>query len=194
MDLDINQPIDYQACSPDQLVNLLGFKAHYLNAVRALTGGAFGREFSQLTLTDTTFQALMRGLDHKNPNVRFLCVQLMDHLGDDRIIEPVRQMLHDWAPRVRKQALHALTCEQCKSTPLCALPGPVVEDFIDLALHDANLNVRMAAIAALGTLPGNPQASQSLQAILATEAEPKLRQAAQQMLSHQQKQARESSQ
>ncbi|MCX6043972.1 MAG: HEAT repeat domain-containing protein [Chloroflexi bacterium] len=192
MDLDINQPIDYQTCSPDQLVSLLGFKAHYINALRTLVGGAFGREFPQLVLTDTVFQALVRGLEHKNPNVRFQCVQLMDHLGDDRIIEPVRQMLHDWAPRVRKQALHALTCEQCKSVPLCPLPGPVVEDFIDLAMHDPNLNVRIAAVGALGVLPASPQVSQSLQAILTTTTEPKLRQAVQLTLSAGLKQARRS--
>ncbi len=183
MDLDINQSIDYQACSPDQLVSLLGFKAHYIGAIRALVGGAFGREFQKLPLTDTVFQALVHGLSHKNPNVRFQCVQLMDHLGDDRIIEPVRQMLRDWAPRVRKQALHALTCEQCKSTPLCPLPGPVVADFIGLALHDPNVNVRIAAINALGVLPESPQIVQSLESVWATTTEPKLRQAAQQILS-----------
>ncbi|CAN5564542.1 hypothetical protein BH10CHL1_BH10CHL1_07290 [soil metagenome] len=120
MDLDINQSVDYQACSPDQLVNLLAFKAHYIGALRALVGGAFGRELQQLALTDKAFQALIRGLDHKNPNVRFQCVQLM---------------------------------------------------------------VRIAAIAALGTLSGNSHVDQSLQSILATATDPKLRQAAQQSLS-----------
>jgi HEAT repeat protein len=182
MELDINQSIEYDRCSLDQLVSLLAFKAHYIGAMRALVGGAFGREFRQLTLTDAVFAALVRGLAHKNPNVRFACIQLMDHVGDDRIIEPVSRMLHDWAPRVRKQALHALTCEKCKSTALCPLPVYVVDHFIDLALHDSNLNVRVAAVTALGTLPPNLRVRESLQLILETDTEPKILQAAQQTL------------
>ena len=41
----------------------------------------------------------------KNPNVRFQCIGLLDHFGDDPIIEPVSRMLYDSVPRVRKQAL-----------------------------------------------------------------------------------------
>ncbi len=129
MELDINQSIDYQACSPDQLVSLLAFRAHWFGAMEALVGSVNGRDARQIKLTDAAWQAILNGLQHKNPNVRFQCVQLMDHFGDDRIIEPVRRMLHDWAPRVRKQALHALTCEKCKSAALCPLPMPVIEDF-----------------------------------------------------------------
>ncbi len=58
----------------------------------------------------------------------------------------------------------------------------MVEDFIDLALHDPNVNVRIAAIGALGALPASPQIVQSLQSILATTTELKLRQAAQKTL------------
>jgi len=182
MELDINQAIDYSTCSLDQLVSLLAFKAHYIGAIRALVGGAFGREFRQLQLSDAVFQALVRGLEHKNPNVRFACIQIMDHMGDDRMIEPVSRMLYDWAPRVRKQALHALTCEKYKSAPLCPLPTTVLSAFIDLALHDPNLNVRVAAIGALGSLPATAQSTATLQRVLETESEPKLQQAAQQVL------------
>lgn len=182
MELEINQAIDYSTCSLDQLVSLLAFKAHYIGAMRALVGGAFGREFHQLQLGDAVFRALVRGLEHKNPNVRFTCIQIMDHVGDDRIIEPVSRMLYDWAPRVRKQALHALTCEKCKSTPLCPLPTTVLDAFVDLALHDPNVNVRMSAVKALGSLPATTQSIEALQSVLKMDREPKVQQAAQQAL------------
>lgn len=182
MELDINQPINYQRCSPDQLVSLLAFRAHWFGAMEMLVGSVNGRDAHRIQLTDGAWQAIHHGLHHKNPNVRFQCVQLLDHYGDDRIIEPVSQMLYDPVPRVRKQALHALTCEKCKTTPLCPLPSRVVDHFIELARQDTNAGVRAAALAALGTLPTSQRIVETLQTLRQNDSDPKVQKVAQCLL------------
>ena len=58
--------------------------------------------------------ALIAGLDHPNAKVRWWCLQLMDHLSDESYLEPILSKLSDPVAKVRRHAVHALSCAVCK--------------------------------------------------------------------------------
>jgi hypothetical protein len=58
--------------------------------------------------------ALIAGLDHPNAKVRWWCLQLMDHLADESYLEPILSKLSDPVAKVRRHAVHALSCGACK--------------------------------------------------------------------------------
>src|SRR5207244_4049857 len=91
---------------------------------------------------------------------------LMDHLGDDRCIEPLQRALNDPIAAVRRLAVHAIGCQACKRTPLQA---DIVSLLIDRARSDTSLRVRRAAVHMLGLQPYDARAAQALAAILAQE-------------------------
>jgi HEAT repeat protein len=109
--------VDYGRLSPDELIGLFAYISHRQAAIVALVGGLTATEFRRITLTDAARDALIRGLAHPNPKVRWWCLQLMDHVGDEACIEHIVRALADPVPRVRKMALHALECEKCKASP-----------------------------------------------------------------------------
>lgn len=110
--------------------------------------------------------ALLDGVDHPQPRVRFLTAQAMDHFADQRCAAPLLRMLHDQVPRVRWAALHSLQCETCKLTPL-ALENDIVATLIDMALHDPSIKVRRTATYELGTTCADPRARAALEQLVA---------------------------
>ena len=58
--------------------------------------------------------AIRRGLDHPKPIVRRACVNLLDHLVDEGSVADLVAALDDPDPDVKRRALHALACDQCK--------------------------------------------------------------------------------
>jgi HEAT repeat protein len=112
--------------------------------------------------------ALIEGLSHPDWRVRKNCAGLMDHLGDDRCVEPLRGALKDPIEGVRRLAIHALGCQPCKSAPLQA---DVVGLLIDRALSDTNMRVRRVAVHMLGLQPYDERAVEALQAILDRETD-----------------------
>ena len=79
---------------------------------------------------------LVQGLEHSKPRVRFNCAGAL------------RRRLDDPVPRVRRAALHSLSCDACKLSPL-----PQTDDFtpklISMALSDPSIRVRRAAVPVL---------------------------------------------
>ena len=108
---------DYQVLSPDELVALLADKYRRNNAIRSLVGGLTATELRRVKLSQAAFGALVKGLEHPNPKVRWWCLQLFDHIGDERCVPHILPLLEDPVPRVRKHALHTLECEACKQSP-----------------------------------------------------------------------------
>jgi HEAT repeat protein len=108
--------------TPEQLVNLFGHRDWRVRnaALVALVGGLTATQLRQVKLSPPALDALIYGLEHYNPKVRWWCLQLMDHVGDEQCIEPIIRALDDPVPRVRKMAKHALECEKCKQSPLVA--------------------------------------------------------------------------
>jgi HEAT repeats len=53
--------------------------------------------------------ALLGGITHQSPRVRYDCVHALDHFADERCMEPLWHALNDPVPRVRRMALHVLS-------------------------------------------------------------------------------------
>jgi len=129
----------------DDLVQLLGVPAQRVNAIRELVGGVGATELRQASPLRQAMQALIDGLHDQSPQVRWWCVQLIDHLPDDRALDALVPVLDDPVPRVRRNAAHALGCVACKPTWDGTLAESVIEKLVEMADHDANAKVRQEA-------------------------------------------------
>lgn len=112
--------LDYDVVPPRELVDMLAYKRHTNPAIRALIGGLTGSEMREITLSQAALEALVWGLKHPNPRVRRGCLQLMDHVGDERCFPHILAMFNDSEPKVRALARHAMECEKCKTSPTMA--------------------------------------------------------------------------
>lgn len=85
-------------------------------------------------------------LSHPDPPARRLCLDYLDHLAGPEAAETFAAALDDPVPRVRRHAIHALTCEACK-------PGPWWVDAVTplrrVVTHDPSPKVRFEALRAL---------------------------------------------
>ncbi len=113
---------------------------------------------------------LLAGLQHPEPRVRYNCALAMDHVADERCVEPLRVLLEDAVPRVRAAALHSLSCEACKLTPL-PVPGDLIETLIATANTDPSIRVRRAAVGSLIETCGNPRVLKALQDLKTRETD-----------------------
>jgi HEAT repeat protein len=147
---------------PRQLIEPLGSKDFGVS--QAAAEALFAKGASAL-------DALIEGMTHPNWRVRKNCAGLMDHLADDRCIEPLRRALKDPIQGVRRLAIHALGCQPCKPAPLQA---DIVGLLIERALSDTNIRVRRVAVHMLGLQPYDVRAVAALQAILDQETDQKL--------------------
>ena len=118
--------------------------------------------------------ALLEGITHPNPRVRYDCVHALDHFADERCLEPLLYALNDPVPRVRRMALHVLSCDVCKLHPL-----PAHDDLVALvvsrALTDPSINVRRHATVALGSFPCDARAIQMLESLVTHETDRAIR-------------------
>ncbi len=117
---------------------------------------------------------LLAGLNHPEPRVRYNCALAMDHLADDRCGEPLRALLEDAIPRVRRAALHSLSCEACKVAPL-PVPGDLIETLIAKANSDPSIRVRRAAVGSLIESCPNTRVSKALAELEITQADADIR-------------------
>jgi hypothetical protein len=113
---------------------------------------------------------LVAGLSHRSARIRFESAGLLDHFADDRCVAPLRSLLHDPVPRVRRMALHALGCERCTAAPL-----PSNDDFVSLAVdqavNDPSVVVRRHAVSELSVRLGDPRAAEVLRGLLERETD-----------------------
>lgn len=152
---DESLPADY-----DQLVNLL-FSPKDCQAAREtlLAGGK------------PAIAALIRGMAHPNPKMRVWCTALLDHMEaewDATCIQAVIERLNDEVPRVRRIAVHALSCQTCHPS----LPDvDVVAPLLKLATGDPSIRVRRAAVRHLALLPYDPRIAEDLRDRLEQETD-----------------------
>lgn len=142
-------------------------------------GAALGERFAAMPLwtilrvrdrlleADTlsaVIDGLVRGLEHPKPRVRFNCAGALDHLVDERAAAPLRRRLDDPVPRVRRAALHSLSCDACKLSPL-----PQTDDLtpklISMALSDPSIRVRRAAVSVLESYCRDARAVEALRGL-----------------------------
>jgi hypothetical protein len=98
----------------DRLVNQLAIASERYAAIIGLVGAINARDLRRARVDPLAKAALIRGLDHANAKVRWWCLQLMDHLADESYLEPILSKLTDPVAKVRRHAVHALTCGACK--------------------------------------------------------------------------------
>ncbi len=116
--------------------------------------------------------ALVPGLRHPNPRVRFDCLALLDHLADEGCVPAMLEATRDPVARVRRMAVHALGCQRCKAAPLgCDLTATLVE----LAQRDESWTVRVEAVLALAQRPPSDASRAALAALAAADPHPGVR-------------------
>ena len=151
--------MDYSGLSPDQLVNLLADKTQRNEVIVALVGGITSTELRHVKVSDAARQALIDGLKHANSKVRWWCIQLMDHIADERYLLPLLDAAQtDPTPKNRRHAIHAMTCEICKPKrqPL-ALDTEMLDAIATIARTDTDLSVRETALHELAERNVNAQ-------------------------------------
>ena len=97
-----------------ELVNQLAYKEGRNETIIALVGAINARDLAKITLEAEAKAALIQGLQHENAKVRWWCLQRMDHLADESFIPAILPLLDDPVGKVRRHAVHALTCDVCK--------------------------------------------------------------------------------
>src|SRR4051812_41216076 len=136
-------------------VEVLRYPDRRLDAIHALAGGVTATALRQAQLSDETFRAIAAGTAHQHPQVRWWCIQILDHVPDTRAVAAIAARLDDSVPRVRRNAAHALGCFACKPGWDRTLPGGIVQRLQALADGDPNAKVRdearRALICQLGT-------------------------------------------
>jgi HEAT repeat protein len=103
------------------------------------------REFDALRLSGQVDAALLLlgARSHPNPRIRWQCLTVLDHVdGDESVPVFVEALVGDEVPRVRRHALHALSCDRCKAEPLCVDVVPIIAACLR---DDANAKVRQQA-------------------------------------------------
>ncbi len=149
--------------APNQLVELLGKtegRIHWAATSKLIERGKASTD------------ALLEGLKHPNAKIRATCALLLDHVADNRCIEPLLHAIrHDPQEAVRRCALHALVCDGCKECPLAA---DVVGVLIETALNDRSIAVKRRAVFYLGQQRSDKRAITMLKRLLESESDPVL--------------------
>jgi len=106
---------------------------------------------------------LRAGMESPNWRIRAGSAGLMDHLADDSCGEPLLALLRDPHEKVRRAALHSVSCEPCKDEPLCV---DWVPEVVRLAQADRIVRVRRIATLMLGARREDPRAREALTGLL----------------------------
>ena len=130
-------------------MQLFGSKARQVEALRELVGGVTATYLRTAVLSVATFDALIEGLSDPNPRVRWWCVQVLDHVPDERSIAALTRALDDPVARVRRNAAHALGCLACKPKWDKTLSPEASSKLSHTASSDPNEKVRYEAQLAL---------------------------------------------
>ncbi|MBV9863712.1 MAG: HEAT repeat domain-containing protein [Abitibacteriaceae bacterium] len=128
--------------------------------------------------------ALIAGLSHHKGKIRSTCALLLDHVADDRCVEPlINAIRHDPLEAVRRCALHSLICDGCKE---CPLTTDVIAILTEVAERDRSLAVRRRAVFYLSQQRPNARVAPFLQNLVETETDTVLLRRAANALQHHQ--------
>ena len=128
----------------------------------------------------SALEAFIAGLTHANGKIRAVSALLLDHHGDERCAEPLRHALqHDPLEAVRRCAMHALACQNCK---VCPLQADIVGPLIEAAFNDRSLHVRRCAVQYLVGQKPDRRAIAAAHRLLASETDAALLLRARRML------------
>ena len=97
-----------------ELVDAFADSDRRIAAIIELVGAINANDLRRVRVSPDAKAALIAGLEHPNAKVRWWCLQLMDHLADESYLEPILSKLSDPVAKVRRHAIHALSCGVCK--------------------------------------------------------------------------------
>ena len=130
---------DEAAMETAALIHQLGVRYRATTAYRALFRMGFA-----------AVPAAREGLRHKNADVRYHCVRLLDHFLVPEALSELLGMLRDPDARVRRSALHALACDRCKEGECRPGEAEVLPEALRLLHEDSSDHVRTMAIEVVG--------------------------------------------
>jgi HEAT repeat protein len=120
--------------------------------------------------------AIRRGLDHPHPRVREQCCGLLDHLLVEEALNDLIARLDDPEPLVRVAAVHALSCDRCKTDACRPDSAVVLPRGIRLLHHDPDAHVRAYAAELVGRwVHTHPDAADALTHTRDTDPSPAVR-------------------
>ncbi|MFE9649815.1 HEAT repeat domain-containing protein [Streptomyces sp. NPDC006365] len=120
--------------------------------------------------------AIRRGLRHPHPRVREQCCNLLDHLLVPEALDDLIALLDDQAAPVRYAALHALSCDRCKTDACRPDSAAVLPHGIHLLHHDPDAHVRAMAAELVGRwVHTHPEAAAALTLVHETDPSPTVR-------------------
>jgi hypothetical protein len=144
--------MDYSELSPSQLVDKMWDKTQRGAVMRALLGGITATELRSVKLSDEVKAALIAGLKHRHSKIRWWCIQMIDHVGDESYVPALLEAAYtDPTPRNRRHAIHAITCEMCKPNRQ-KLKVDVRDELGEIARLDMDISVREMALHELAEL------------------------------------------
>ncbi|MCA1845390.1 MAG: sister chromatid cohesion protein PDS5 [Actinobacteria bacterium] len=123
--------------------------------------------------------ALLEGLFQGTPVVRAGCAAILDHADhDDRIERALIQALNDPDWRVRKAAVHSLSCADCKPDGCLTTDG--IGALINGLLHDPDIRVRKSCAGTMmhGQAGRSDRVTAAFRTVLATSPNKMLRERA----------------
>ncbi|HEX4621013.1 MAG TPA: HEAT repeat domain-containing protein [Myxococcaceae bacterium] len=116
--------------------------------------------------------ALVAGLRSPEWRVRRSCCRLLDDLDfTPESLAALQRALDDQDPRVRRSALHTLSCQQCKPSGCAIESQPLFERMV----RDPNRRVRDAVLNPLGWQRPGPWAEPLVEYMAANDPSEKLR-------------------
>ena len=117
--------------------------------------------------------ALVAGLGSPEWRVRRTCCRLLDDVDfTPESLAGLRGALDDPDPRVRRSALHSLSCQHCKPSG-CALD---VQPLFERMARDTSRRVRAAVLNPLGWQRHGPWAERLVESMAVDDPSPQLRQ------------------
>jgi len=120
--------------------------------------------------------ALLDGLRHGPPSVRRWCAVVLDHAPhDERIEQALVEAASHRNKKVRKAALHALSCARCKPDGCLTTDG--VGTLLEAMLQDRSYGVRRSSAGALmwGQHGDTETVTSAFRAVLDRETDGELR-------------------
>lgn len=139
-------------------------------------------------LPESTLRRLaLAGLDHESWRVRRACCRLLDDLTlTPESIAALESCLDDPHPRVRRNALHTLSCDRCKPDGQCL----DIRALFERAARDTNAGVRKMVAGTFEWKHDEPWAEALMQHFVATDPSNEIRRSAEKGLARIERQRR----
>jgi HEAT repeat protein len=119
-----------------------------------------------------TLSAMKQAFNHGDWRVRRECVGYMDHHADETCVRGLIKALQDPNQKVRRNAIHSLSCDRCKPSPIAS---DVIPFIIGVIENDRSIRVRRSALSLLSGRKPDPRITALLRKLLATESDVKMR-------------------